>query len=76
MVLEELHELVEALKARIDAHSVELQKSEALTRYALIDPLLRALGWDTADPSQVLVEFRSASGLPTTPYLELTVNHL
>ena len=43
-------------------HGPALRQSEALTRYALIDPLLRALGWNTADPSQVLVEFRSGRG--------------
>ena len=62
MPLDDLLELIEALQSRMDAHSAELQKSEALTRYALIDPLLRALGWDTADPSQVLVEFQSGGG--------------
>ena len=62
MVLDDLHELIETLQARLDAHASELQKNEALTRYALIDPLLRGLGWDTSDPSQVLVEFRSQSG--------------
>ena len=50
MILESLLELVETLKARIDAHGDQLRQSEALTRYALIDPLLRELGWDTEDP--------------------------
>jgi len=62
MVLEELHELVETLQRRIAEHTLALQQSEALTRYALIDPLLRVLGWDTGDPSRVLVEFRSPNG--------------
>ena len=62
MVLEELHELIETLQARITEHGPALQQSEALTRYALIDPLLRGLGWDTGDPSQVLVEYRSDAG--------------
>ena len=62
MVLSELHELIETLQARIDAHRSAFQQNEALTRYALIDPLLRGLGWDTSNPSQVLVEFRSQSG--------------
>ena len=62
MVLDELHELIETLQARIDQHAAALQQSEALTRYALIDPMLRALGWDTGDPSQVLVEVRFGSG--------------
>ena len=29
---------------------------ETRTRYTLIDPILRALGWDISDPSQVKVE--------------------
>ena len=62
MVLEALHELIETLQARIAEHGPALQQSEALTRYALIDPLLRGLGWDTGDPSQVLVEYRSDAG--------------
>ena len=62
MVLDDLYELIEKLQERIDVHAAALQKSEALTRYALIDPLLRGLGWDTGDPSQVLVEYRLPKG--------------
>ncbi len=58
MILESLLELVETLKARIDAHGDQLRQSEALTRYALIDPLLRELGWDTEDPDVVRPEYR------------------
>ena len=62
MLLEELLSVVETLRGRIAAHGPALRQSEALTRYALIDPLLRGLSWDTADPSQVVVEYRSESG--------------
>ena len=62
MLLEELRSVVETLRGRIAAHGPALRQSEALTRYALIDPLLRGLSWDTADPSQVVVEYRSESG--------------
>ena len=62
MPIDDLLELVETLQRRIDAHTAALQKSEALTRYALIDPLLRGLGWDTADPAHVIPEFKSGSG--------------
>ena len=57
MILESLLELVETLKARIDEHGDKLRQSEALTRYALIDPLLRELGWDTEDPKIVRPEY-------------------
>ena len=44
MVLDSLLELVETLRERIDEHRGALKQSEALTRYALIDPMLRELG--------------------------------
>lgn len=62
MPLESLLELVETLRARIDEHSAALRQSEALTRYTLIDPLLRELGWDTTDPALVMPEYRSSAG--------------
>ncbi len=62
MPLESLLALVERLRERIDAHGSDLRGSEALTRYALIDPMLRELGWDTADPSMVTPEYRSGEG--------------
>ncbi len=58
MPLESLLQLVETLRERISAHRVTLSQSEALTRYVLIDPLLRELGWDTEDPSMVVPEYR------------------
>ncbi len=62
MPLESLHSLVETLKERIQDHSDALSVNETLTRYALIDPLLRELGWDTADPSLVIPEYKSGKG--------------
>lgn len=58
MPLENLLTLIEKLRERIDAHGNALRQSEALTRYALIDPLLRELGWDTEDPDMVVPEYR------------------
>ena len=62
MALESLLTLIEKLRERIDAHGNALRQSEALTRYALIDPLLRELGWDTEDPDVVVPEYRSGRG--------------
>ena len=62
MPLESLLTLVEKLRKRIDAHGDALRQSEALTRYVLIDPLLRELGWDTEDPVLVRPEYREAGG--------------
>ena len=72
MILDSLLELVETLKARIDEHGEQLRQSEALTRYALIDPLLRELGWDTENPALVIPEYKSGSG--SADYALLTGN--
>ncbi len=42
--LENLLQLMATLVQRIEQHGDECRKNEALTRYALIDPLRRALG--------------------------------
>ena len=62
MPLETLLELIQTLSARIDQHGPALLQSEALTRYALIDPLLRELGWNTSNPDMVIPEYRSGNG--------------
>ena len=59
MWLDDLNELVGTLKERIEQHKDVLSKNETATRYALIDPLLTALGWDLQDPGQVRTEYRS-----------------
>ena len=56
MPLESLLELVETLRKRIGGHRAALSGNEMLTRYALVDPLLCVLGWDTADPAIVIPE--------------------
>ena len=49
MPLENLLTRVETLRDRVDDYGPALKKNEMLTRYALIDPLLRTLGWDIED---------------------------
>ncbi len=62
MPLESLHALIEKLRQRIQSHRSMLSGSEWLTRYTLIDPLLRELGWDTEDPELVIPEYSSGGG--------------
>jgi hypothetical protein len=50
---ERLRQCIEKLANRLKKHERLLQQSKIQTRYALIDPLLRALGWDTDDPKLV-----------------------
>ena len=57
MWLDDLNELVDRLKKRIEQHRDVLDKNETATRYALIDPLLTALGWNLQDPGQVRTEY-------------------
>ena len=62
MSLDELNKLVGRLKMRIEQHKNVLGKNEIATRYALIDPLLTALGWDLSDPGQVRTEYHTGEG--------------
>ena len=62
MPLESLLALVEKLRERIDDHGPALRQNEALTRYVLIDPLLRELGWDTENPALVIPEYKGVGG--------------
>ena len=71
MPLENLLTLIEKLRERIDAHGDALRQSEALTRYTLIDPLLRELGWDTEDPDVVVPEYR----LPNNQIADYVLYH-
>ena len=50
------------VRDRIAQHGAALQQNEMLTRYALIDPVLRALGWDTEDPTIVVPEYTTPTG--------------
>ena len=58
MWLDELDQAVRTLAGRIKQHERTLQGNEQATRYALIDPLLVALGWNLADPGEVIAEYQ------------------
>ena len=57
MALDDLKEIIETLRERIQAHRAYLEGNETRTRQALIDPMLRALGWDVEDPNSVRLEY-------------------
>jgi len=61
-VIDDLCQVLERLRERLQAHRSLLEANEAQTRVSLIDPLLRALGWPTDDPTSVQVEARAGSG--------------
>lgn len=62
--MNELLNLVNELRKRIIKYKDLLSANEALTRYVLIDPLLRALEWDTENPDIVRPEERQEGGRP------------
>lgn len=57
MGLDELVCCIELLKERMQSHRGVLSENETRTRMALIDPLLRTLGWDVSDPEVVTPEY-------------------
>ena len=57
MSLDTLAKIVSELAIVSDEHREVLSVREERTRYALIDPLLLALGWNIHDPSSVIPEF-------------------
>ena len=57
MALDDLKETIEMLRERIQAHRPYLEGYETRTRQALIDPMLRTLGWDVENPDSVELEY-------------------
>ena len=56
-LLRPLTEAITQVRAAMDEHEEKLSKNEMKTRYVLIDPILRALGWDVCDLDIVEVEY-------------------
>lgn len=51
--LASLYTVLQSVRLSAETNSPLLRKNEAATRAALIDPILRALGWDTANVQMV-----------------------
>lgn len=56
-----LIEVIKSVIADSAKYEQKLKKNEAATRATLIDPVLRALGWDTANPNMIEFELNSGS---------------
>ena len=61
-MLDDLVKTIETLRERISTYADELSKNEIRTRAVLIDPMLKVLGWDVADPALVTVEYEVPPG--------------
>ena len=59
-----LLETLTKIKERISKYEPELRRSEALTRYVLVDPVLKVLGWDLERPELIRPEFSTEAGTP------------
>ena len=83
-MLYDLVEVIEVIQQRIREHGATLRENETRTRMALIDPLLRVLGWDVSDPSLVTPEYGGGQrrsdyalhGTGTTPVAVLEAKKL
>ena len=65
--MQNLIQTIITLRKRVELHEASLSKNETMTRYALIDPLLRELGWNLSDPGEVVPEDKTSDG-STTDY--------
>ena len=61
-----IRKLIECIKK----YPNDLNRHEHATRYALVDPMLRALGWDVSDPAWIVPEYRIASFGNTKQYAD------
>ncbi len=62
MALDDLVDVISSLQERMEKYGAELRENETRTRMAIVDPMLSALGWNTADPALVRAEYRVADG--------------
>ena len=56
-LLQPLTDAITIVRAAINKYDEKLSKDETKTRYILIDPILRALGWDVSILNDVEVEY-------------------
>ena len=55
--VQDIEEVIELIRYRVRGNPEYFESREERTRYGLIDPMLRALGWDLSGPAQVKVEY-------------------
>ena len=64
-----LRDAIKEASRLVEAHGEYIASKEVRTRYALIDPILQALGWNLSDPSQVKLEYET-TGRPKSPRVD------
>lgn len=63
--VQEIEQVIETVRTTVDTYGERLQGhgKEYRTRYWLIDPILRVLGWDVSNPGQVWIEYDTGHGV-------------
>ena len=57
MALNDVKDAIKTNQYMMDQHGDVIARHEVSTRYVLIDPIVRALGWCTSDPIECQVEY-------------------
>lgn len=60
--LDDLIAVLTQVRSDVHNHHEHLMKNESATRTTLVDPVLRTLGWEIANPSMVVVEAPARRG--------------
>lgn len=60
----DLTETIARVKERIRNYRSLYEQNEMATRNQVVDPILRALGWDTEDPAKVQPNVATEEGVP------------
>lgn len=74
-----ISEIYDVLCERMDKYGDKrklLGSNEMLTRYILIDPVLRRLGWNTEDPEQVLLSESISLKSKNRGYPDYTLSYM
>ena len=65
-----LRDAIKEASRLVDAHGKHIASFEVRTRYALIDPILKALGWNLNDPSQVQIKYETRTDQSKPPRVD------
>jgi len=62
--MENLNELLASTLEKIKEHRTDYERSEMAVRYQIVDPMLKVLDWDPAEPRDVQPNMSTEEGVP------------
>ena len=71
----QIRRAIQSVRARAQLHGVHVSEYETRTKYAIIDPVLWALGWNLADPVQVKLEYEIEGGRVDYAFFKTEIEH-